>query len=193
MKKSIVISIITVCIILLSVLAFISREEVPVVAKNLSEKNQQKLVEIPAPTENKSENIQQELVEKSSTVNITPNDYLDLKKRIFDPNLIGFYTGKPMEIKLDDVLDGVYVTGVKAHSGKQVFNIYSKDKTLETQNLKVKIEDSVLKIFVEIDGNGAYKEEHMLFSTNTSEIPEKYEVFRNNTLEKSEEIFYGIE
>jgi hypothetical protein len=182
LRKGLVISLVILFFIIGSVLFFNSKADVPVAAENqVLETNQ-------------------EAVAKSLDINKNTNlqkaKYLELKKRPFEPHLIEFYTGKPMKFEkytLDDVSDGVYVDGLRAHSGKQVFTIYSKDETSETQNLKVKVEENTLKIFVEEEETNTNREKHIVYQTNTSEIPEKYEVFRNNKLEKSEEIIYGIE
>ena len=140
-------------------------------------------------------NWEQGTVSYAFSLNVKEN-YLDLIKRPFDPNLIEFYMGKPMKFEkytLDNVSDGVYVDGVQAHTGKKVFTIYSKDESLKTKNIKVNIEDNTLKIFV-IEGKiDTDREKHIVYQTSTSENPKKYEVYRSNKLEKSKEIIYAIE
>ncbi|WP_227940240.1 hypothetical protein [Alkalihalobacillus deserti] len=146
--------------------------------------------------ENQVKKENRQLLEKSSETINNHDGYLELIKRPFAPDLIGFLTGKPMKFEkytLADVSDGVYVSGVQGHSGKQAFTIYSKDKTSETKIIKVKVEGKTLKVFLEEDKSKTLSEEHLVYQTQTSNIPNKYEVIRSSQLEKSEKIFYGYE
>lgn len=182
MRKAIVTSLIIICTIFGSVLFFISKADIPVA------------------TENQLLETNQEEAEKSlhiSTINKQQNvTYLDLIKIPFDPNLIELYTGKPMKFEkytLDDVSDGVYVTRVQAHSGKQILTIYSKDETAKTKNLKVIVEENTLKIFIEEEKANTHREKHIVYQTDTFGTPARYKVFRNDKSEKSEGISYAIE
>jgi hypothetical protein len=96
-------------------------------------------------------------------------------------------------MKFEDVLDGVYVFGVKGHSDKQTFYIFSKDSTSGTQNIKVKVENDILKIYIVRGKNKIDSENQIFYLAKTYQSPVKYEVYRNNNLEKSERIGYGIE
>jgi hypothetical protein len=83
-----------------------------------------------------------------------------LIKSPFGPRLIKSFTGEPM--KLEDVLGGVYVFGVKGHSNKQTFYIFSNDSTSGKQNIKVKVENAILKIFVEGEKNKTESEKQFI-------------------------------
>jgi hypothetical protein len=131
--------------------------------------------------------------EKEKPVNTTR---LELIQRSFDPNLIEFYTGKSMKFKeniMGNVPIGVYINGIKAHSGKQIFTIYSKTEPSKKQIIRAEIKENTLKIFV-ADGKSNTEYDHnLVYQTVTTEMPEKYEVFRNGKIEKSMELIYSIE
>ncbi|MCQ6275309.1 hypothetical protein JMM81_10070 [Bacillus sp. V3B] len=109
------------------------------------------------------------------------NAQLDLIKLPLNPNFTE-----------NDVPNGVYVKGVKIHSGKQIFTIYSKEDVSKKQSIKVKIEESTLKVFVEDEKSNTDKDQHLLYHAIIKEVPEKYEVFRNGKIEKSKKIIYDI-
>lgn len=117
---------------------------------------------------------------------------LELIKLPFDPN--SNYTGKPTKfekITIGEVSDGVYVTGIKAHSGRRVFTIYSKDNSMKTEIEKVEMRGN-LKIY--LTDENTTRENHLVYNTQIDRMtPTKFEVFRKGKLVKIEEIGYGVE
>lgn len=116
----------------------------------------------------------------------------------FDPSLIEFYTGKPMKFEsytLDDVKPGVYVTGVKTHSGKQAITVYSKIEENTTQKVRLLIDGGTLKIMVDEEKNdsASSSDQNKVLQTLITEEPTHFEVYRNRFLVKKGEIIYGIE
>ncbi len=133
------------------------------------------------------------------TININPEEAktsdhseLKLRKRLFESWLFSFYIGKS-DASMFSVPDGVYVTGIKGHSGLQGFTIYSLDRSSQTDHLRVKLNKNVLEIHVEQDKSKLDSEQHLVYQTQTSNFPEIYEVYRNGKKEKSSQIPYGVE
>ncbi|SDP96333.1 hypothetical protein SAMN05216565_12123 [Litchfieldia salsa] len=114
---------------------------------------------------------------------------LELIKLPFAPD--SNYTNKPIKSEENTISDGVYVNGLKAHSGKRVFTIYSKDDSMKTEIEKVEMRGN-LQIYITDENTTG--EKNLVYNIQIDKMtPTKFEVFRNGKLVKIEEIGYGIE
>lgn len=120
--------------------------------------------------------------------------FLNLIKKPFDPNLIGFYTGlSTVAYTRLGVQDFIFVQGIHEQSGKQVLMIYSKNETSKIQNIRVKIENNTLIIFIAEKNNTNDSEKNRVYQIETSEAPVQLEVFRNCELKSKMKIHYQNE
>ena len=118
-------------------------------------------------------------------------------EREFDPTMIDFYTGRAMKFEkytVEDIEPDVYVHGLDAHSG-HAFTIYSKVKKGTTQTVNLQLDGEVLKIYVQEDqvNNNNQAEQHKVLQILLSEKPTHFEVYKNGSRVKREEILYSIE
>ncbi|WP_408008235.1 hypothetical protein ACJROX_26780 [Pseudalkalibacillus sp. A8] len=91
------------------------------------------------------------------------------------------------------VPDGIYVTGVKGHSGLQGLTIYSRDMTANTHIIKVRVKENILEIYVDQNNNSSHNEQHLVYQVQTYRTPLKYVIYKNGKSVKSKEIPYSIE
>ncbi|BCJ88522.1 hypothetical protein [Effusibacillus dendaii] len=123
---------------------------------------------------------------------------LQLEEALFLPEQIEHYTGIPMKFqsyKIEDVQNGVYLNGVITHSGYQFFTLYSKVDWDNAQTIQAQLDAETIKVYVNEQKAGSQDpaKEHVVYTIKTVERSIRYEVYRNNVLEKTAPIVYGIE